>query len=123
MKKYAAYNWMADDEGGTEICFASDWSPEKGYRPWTGWRARPSVLIGYFDTAEELAKLMYDEDNRWKSEYEKAARENKNPRVKYCMEPLERISMDEFLVDAREMIRDFMEDYLYGSECYDECYE
>jgi hypothetical protein len=55
--KYTLYAWLADDEGGMNICKCEDFTPKKEYNPESGWRAMPSVKIGDFDTAEELAKL------------------------------------------------------------------
>ena len=57
MYKYTLYAWTADDEGGLAICLYDEFSIYRGYRPETGWRAQPSVKIGDFNTAEELANL------------------------------------------------------------------
>lgn len=58
MKKYTLYAWIADDESGVDICFSEEFSPSLGYRPESGWRARPSKKIGEFDTVSELADLL-----------------------------------------------------------------
>lgn len=89
MKTYALYSWRADDEGGISMCFASDWSPRKDYYPRSGWRARPSVLIGEFDTIHELAELLMVHDNNWK----------------------ERVTFDKWLEEAQELIDEFLEEY------------
>lgn len=60
--KYALYAWMSDNEGGYGICEANKFTPRIGYDPESGWRARPSVRIGEFDTAEQLAAIMVWDD-------------------------------------------------------------
>lgn len=57
--KYTLYVWCADNEGGYGICPYGEFTPYKGYHPESGWRARPSVKIGDFTTATELASLLY----------------------------------------------------------------
>lgn len=43
MKKFTLYSFSADDEGGYGICKSEKFTPELGYKPWTGWR--PSCLF------------------------------------------------------------------------------
>ena len=60
--KYTLYVWTSDDEGGYGICLASEFSPSIGYKPESGWRARPSVKVGDFNTVSELADLLFADD-------------------------------------------------------------
>lgn len=55
---YTLFAWFADDEGGYSICRSEDFSPNLNYYPESGWRARPSVKIGDFNTFEELVQLI-----------------------------------------------------------------
>ena len=87
MKKYVVYDWRADDEGGTGIYLANEWSTMVGYCPESGWRARPSVKIGEFDTVEELAKILSDRNEH----------------------PLHRYEFSEWLRVAQEMFDDYKE--------------
>lgn len=57
-KTYALYSWCADDEGGYGVCLSEKFTPNLNYNPQSGWRARPSVLVGNFNTVEELADLL-----------------------------------------------------------------
>lgn len=57
--KYTLYAWCADDEGGLSICNFGEFTPKRDYHPESGWRAQPSVKIGDFTTASELAALLY----------------------------------------------------------------
>ena len=62
MKKFTLYAWHADDEGGIGICESVNFTPSIGYYPETGCWARPSEKISEFDTAQELAQLLYECD-------------------------------------------------------------
>ena len=109
-KKYATFYWFADDEGGTGICLASEWNPHSrkcGYYPETGWRAQPSILIGYFDTAEELAKLWADDEEKDLLDYERRARENTNPNIHFAKTPLPRTTLDEWLREAKYVMENY----------------
>ena len=64
-KKYTLYAGCSDDEGGYGICLASEFTPNCGYCPESGWRAKPSVKIGDFNTVSELADLLYVDDPNW----------------------------------------------------------
>ena len=69
--KYTLYAWRSDDEGDFGICKCGDFTPNLNYHPESGWRARPSVKIGDFNTAEELAELAeisIEEANEWFAE-------------------------------------------------------
>ena len=59
--KYTLYAWCADDEGGYAICNCGEFTPNRNYHPESGWRAKPSVKIGDFDTVRELAELLYND--------------------------------------------------------------
>lgn len=63
--KYTLYEWIADDEGGYGICLASEFTPNRGYHPESGWRAKPSVKLGDFNTVSELADLLFANDPDW----------------------------------------------------------
>ena len=75
LKKYTAYVWTADDEGGIGICDASKFTPNTGYYPASGWRARPSEKIGEFSSVDELAELLFNQDREWYGTIEKAVEE------------------------------------------------
>ena len=60
--KYTLYLWRTDDEAGYDMVESERFSPSYDYRPETGWRAKPSVKIGEFNTIEELAELLMKED-------------------------------------------------------------
>ena len=101
MKKYAVYDWMADDEGGTDICLAEEWTPMRDYYPESGWRAKPSTLVGYVDTVDELAHMLWKRDNDLADAYEEEAKKNTNPHVKYGS--VVRQSLETWLIVANEM--------------------
>ena len=61
IKKYIAFSWNADDEGGYWMCPNGEFNPNMGYDPNSGWRAQPSVAIGEFSTVEELAHLLFND--------------------------------------------------------------
>lgn len=73
---YTAYHWRSDDEGGIGICKYGEWTPSKGYYPESGPWARPSVKIGDFNTATELANLLMADNPEWWT-YETAMQEAK----------------------------------------------
>ena len=104
MKKYALYDWLADDEGGFGVCLSKDWNPSVGYYPETGWMARPSILVGDFDTVEECAKLLQQDEEEACLDYEKRARENKDPRIRFADIPLKRMSYDYWLEEAKDLM-------------------
>lgn len=57
MFTYALYRFHADDESGIRVCKYSEFTPDIGYRRYSGPNARPSKLIGGFNTPEEAEKL------------------------------------------------------------------
>ena len=63
MKEFTFYWWQSDDEGGYAICKTKEFSPKRNFQPDTGWRARPSVKVGEFNTVEELGELIYENNN------------------------------------------------------------
>ena len=60
MKKFTYYAWRDDDEGGCSLCLTKDY--KKHYNPLTGPHARPSEIIATFDTAEEFAQILKDDE-------------------------------------------------------------
>lgn len=68
--KYALFTWTADDEGGFGVCAYQDFTPQTGYNPYTGWRARPSVLEFGFNTVEEAVDFHFKKypDDEWSRE-------------------------------------------------------
>ena len=81
MKKFTLYSFSADDEGGYGVCKSEKFTPELGYKPWTGWRARKSEKIADFDTTEELAMILQKEEKERNDKYLEEKRKNTNPRV------------------------------------------
>ena len=75
LKKYTAYVWTADDEGGIGICDASKFTPNTGYYPASGWRARPSEKIGEFSSVDELAELLFNGNSEYYGSIEEAVKE------------------------------------------------
>lgn len=59
MKKFTVYSWRTDDEGDIDVCLTEKFSPSLKYDPYSGWRARPSIKIGEFDTVDELADVLF----------------------------------------------------------------
>ena len=57
--KYTLYVWQSDNEGGYAICKTESFSQMLGYDPDSGWRAKPSITIGEFNTIDEGAHLLY----------------------------------------------------------------
>lgn len=57
MYKYALYTWRSDDEGGFGVCYYNQFTPDTGYQKYSGPWARPSKLIGGFNTIDEAVKL------------------------------------------------------------------
>jgi hypothetical protein len=62
MKEFTFYWWQSDDEGGYAICRTEEFSPKRNFQPESGWRARPSVKVGEFNTVEELGEIIYNEN-------------------------------------------------------------
>ena len=62
-KQFTYYWWQSDDEGGYAICKTEEFSPSRNFQPESGWRARPSVKVGEFDTWEELGEIIYAEND------------------------------------------------------------
>ena len=77
MKNYTLFAWCADNEGGYSICLSEKFSAKTAYDPGSGWRARPSVKIGEFDTIEELTSLIYTDDPEWFADLDEAMKEAK----------------------------------------------
>ena len=73
--KYTVYAWRADDEGGLGVCLTEKFSPSLDYNPSSGCNARPSVKIGEFDTIEELAEVLYEDNPVWYESKENALKE------------------------------------------------
>lgn len=61
MKTYILYAWMADNEGGYAVCKSDEFTPERDYKPETGWMAKPSEKIAEFDTDSELISILEKE--------------------------------------------------------------
>lgn len=81
MKKFTLYYFKADDEGGYGVCKSKDFTPMRGYRPQTGWRAEKSVKIADFDTIEELATIFQADEKEENDAYLKEAQNNTDPDV------------------------------------------
>ncbi len=60
-KQYTFYYWESDESAGYRVCLTEEFSPQKDYRPETGWGARPSIKVGEFNTLEELADIIFEE--------------------------------------------------------------
>ena len=61
IKKYTAFFWSDDDEGGYGMCPNGEFNPNMGYDPNSGWRAQPSDAIGEFSKVDEFARLIFND--------------------------------------------------------------
>lgn len=67
-QKFVLYAQCADDEGGYGTCLAEKFTSNIGYNPKSGWRAKPSIEIGRFNTVEELAALFCNDSEYYTPE-------------------------------------------------------
>lgn len=81
MKKFTLYAFRTDNEGGYRICKSDDFTPNLGYEPLSGWRAKKSTKIADFDTVEELAMILQKKEKEGNDMYLEKKRKNTDPHV------------------------------------------
>ena len=106
MKKFTLYSFSADDEGGYGICKSDDFTPDLGYEPLSGWRAKKSTKIDDFDTVEELAMILQKEEKESNDKYLEKKRKNTNPRVVFG--DVIYHDLEYHFSDAETMMEDFL---------------